>query len=155
MRKVHLVHVLPIVNTIKENNYVYPKSDTFEKYKQLLDIIYSVNPKLGYPQGDLAIWLSDDANEDVRNFIKNQLTRGIDEPAALDMPSDMTNKLRTAITDEDIANFYRRNNETKEEFSERMFGYLQHMKVSEQAKKDTQNMLNLLRKVKEDSSKNN
>lgn len=112
-------------------------SDVPEKLKQILDVIYSVNPTLGYPQGDLAIWISDKANPEIKAFIEKNLIRQIDaEPSAVSMSTELTNSLRTAITDDDIANFYRRKGETQTEYSERMYGYLQNMKIRSDIMRD-------------------
>lgn len=113
------------------------RSDVPEKLKQILDVIYAVNPSLGYPQGDLAIWISDKANPEIKSFIEKNLIRQMDaEPSAVSMSTELTNSLRSAITDDDIANFYRRKNESPTDYSERIYGYLQNMKIRSDIMKD-------------------
>lgn len=109
--------------------------DTKEKFKELLDLIYSANPNLGYPQGDLAIWLSDNANPEIKNFIQANLIRQQNEDTFLEMSTELQNHLRSAITDDDIASMYRRKGETRSEYSSRIYGYLQDMKLKADAKR--------------------
>lgn len=113
-----------------------------------MDVIYSVNPSLGYPQGDLAIWMSQNANPEIKAFIEQNLVRQVGEQSSLEMSTDLQNHLRSAITDEDIANFYRRKDETSSEYSERIYGYLQNMKISAEAKKETKRIMSILDEYK-------
>lgn len=124
--------VLPIVGKCID---VQAKNDVPQKLKQLVDVIYSVNPKLGYPQGDLAIWLSDNANPEIKDFIQRNLQMNPGESSPVEMSTDLQNQLKRAITDDDIAAFSRRRDETSEEYSDRIYGYLQDMKLKADAKK--------------------
>ena len=124
--------VLPIVGKCID---VQAKNDVPPKLKQLVDAIYSVNPKLGYPQGDLAIWLSDNANPEIKDFIQRNLQMNPGESSPVEMSTDLQNQLKRAITDDDIAAFSRRRDETSEEYSDRIYGYLQDMKLKADVKK--------------------
>lgn len=114
---------------------VQAQNDVPLKLKQLVDVIYAVNPKLGYPQGDLAIWLSDNANPEIKDFIQRNLQMNPGESSSVEMSTDLQNLLKNAITDDDIAAFSRRRDETSEEYSDRIYGYLQDMKIKADAKK--------------------
>lgn len=124
--------VLPIAGKCID---VVSKNDVPQKLKQLVDVIYSVNPKLGYPQGDLAIWLSDNANPEIKDFIQRNLQMNSGESSSVEMSTDLQNQLKRAISDDDIAAFSRRRDETSEEYSDRIYGYLQEMKIKADAKK--------------------
>lgn len=102
--------------------YLPKVSDVRKKEDPLMDYIFGVNPVTGLPTGDLAIYLSDKANPEVRQFIEMNLLK--DNPStdvpALSMPDDVVNKYRSVITDDDVAQFSRNHDETRDEYAERM-----------------------------------
>ena len=144
--------VLPIAGKCID---VQAKNDVPQKLKQLVDVIYSVNPKLGYPQGDLAIWLSDNANPEIKEFIQKNLHMNSDVSSPIEMSTDLQNQLKRAITDDDIAAFSRRRDETSEEYSDRIYNYLQNMKISAAAKKETKRILSVLEEYKKQNAPSN
>lgn len=93
--------------------------DVDDKDKALLDLIFAKDPVNGIPCGDLAIYLSDKANPEVKRFIELNLLQSVDS-AGPDLPSDVTNKIRSSISDDDIARFSRGRDETKEEYAVRL-----------------------------------
>lgn len=129
--------------------------DTKEKFKELLDLIYSANPNLGYPQGDLAIWLSDNANPEIKNFIQANLVRQTSDNSPLEMSTELQNHLRTAITDDDIASMYRRKGETRSEYSSRIYGYLQDMKLKADAKRQIRELKKIVDASQRESASTN
>ena len=80
--------------------------DVKKKDSQLLNYIYSVNPVTGLPQGDLAVYLGDKANPQVRAFIEMNLLQETDNSkSSFRLPDDVLNKFREHISDDDIAAF--------------------------------------------------
>lgn len=149
MRRVFNFNIFTPVSTVAGTCIdVQAKNDVPDKLKQLVDIIYSVNPKLGYPQGDLAIWLSDNANPEIKDFIQKNLHLSSEPSSPVEMSTDLQNQLKRAITDDDIAAFSRKRDETSEEYSKRIYGYLQNMKISAEAKKETKRIMSILDEYK-------
>ena len=111
------------------------KNDSKERFSQLLDIIYSVNPNLGYPQGDLAMYLSQNTSPEIKAFIEQNLVHQGNE-TNISMPTEMQNQLRNVISDDDVASFYRRKDESPSDYSERIYGYLKNMKLRAEVKKE-------------------
>ena len=99
--------------------------DVKKKDSQLLNYIYSVNPVTGLPQGDLAVYLGDKANPQIRAFIEmNLLQETENSKSGFKMPDEVINKFREHISDDDIAAFSRNHGETKEEYADRMKLYM-------------------------------
>lgn len=97
------------------------KPDVLHSDSQLLDYIYSVDPVTSLPSGDLAIYLGDKANPEIRNFIEmNLLQENIDGKSPLSLPDDVINKMKGVITDDDVAFFTRNHNESREEYADRL-----------------------------------
>ena len=103
---------------------VSPQSETVDvlnKDSQLLDYIYAIDPHSCMPSGDLAIYLGDKANPEIRQFIEMNLLNenpNVDSPMSL--PDDVVNKMKGVIKDDDIAFFTRNHNETREEYADRL-----------------------------------
>ena len=95
MRRIFNFNIFtPVHSIVGECIDVQAKNDVPQKLKQLVDIIYSVNPKLGYPQGDLAIWLSDNANPEIKEFIQKNLYMNPDVSSPIEMSTDLQNQLK-------------------------------------------------------------
>ena len=103
----------------------FEKPDVKSKDSQLLDYIYSINPVTDLPQGDLAVYLGDKANPEIKNFIQmNLLHENVDRRSGMRLSQDVLNKFREHITDDDIAAFSRNHGESKEEYADRMKLYM-------------------------------
>lgn len=99
--------------------------DVKKKDSQLLNYIYSVNPVTGLPQGDLAVYLGDKANPQIRAFIEmNLLQETENSKSGFKMPDEVINKFREHISDDDIAALSRNHGESKEEYADRMKLYI-------------------------------
>lgn len=106
-----------IISTPVEDN----ESDVKEQNEVLLDYIYGLDPVTSLPCGDLAIYLGDKANPEIRNFIElNLMKERVDDKGSLSLPNDVLNKMRSVITDDDIAAFSRHHGESKEEYADRI-----------------------------------
>lgn len=126
-----------------------PAPDVKKKDSQLLNYIYSVNPVTGLPQGDLAVYLGDKANPQVRAFIEmNLLQETENSKSGFKLPDEVLNKFREHISDDDIAAFSRNHGETKEEYADRMKLYM----LQEKQKRSKQIYEARLKKLIEDTN---
>lgn len=108
--------------------------DTPEPAKQLLDMIYSRDKVTGLPIGDLAIFMNEKANPEVKAFIEQSLMKDNQNLGdGLSIPQDMLNAARKVIGDDDIAFFGRAHGETVDEYAGRMNKYFdgQRARVAE------------------------
>lgn len=118
----------PALSPAKELKIVEPSCpEVSDDVRQLLDYIFGTDPNTGLPTGDLAIYLGKDSNPQVRDFIERNLM--IENPSnkgSFDLPTDVVNRFRSVITDDDIAFFSRNGNETREEYSDRLKLYFKN-----------------------------
>jgi len=84
--------------------------ESTDSLKQILDEIFSVDPKSGLPNGDLAYWLSPDGNPAVKNWLENNLLK----------PRVSTKHNLEGVTDDMIEEFSRRSDESVTEYSLRL-----------------------------------
>lgn len=116
-----------------------PKADVVDKNKQLLDYIYAYDSKLGYPHGDLAVFLGDDANAQVKQYIQQNLMQdNTEERAQLSLPNEVLNKFGSVITDDDIADFSRNDGESRIEYAERLRSYFERVRAENNYKRTMQ-----------------
>lgn len=124
-------------------------ADVKDKDSQLLDYIYALNPVTGLPQGDLAVYLGDKANPQIKAFIQanlmNEITEGKSE---MNFSQDVLNRFRDTISDDDIAAFSRNHGESKEEYADRMKLYF----LQEKQKRSKQRYESQLKKLIEDTN---
>ena len=114
------LHKIPRSIEYIDNPKVVNRQDVNDKDKALLDLIFSRDPVNGIPCGDLAIYLGDKANTEVKRFIEMNLLQPSVDSGGVDMSTEMTNKIRSSITDDDIARFSRGRDDSKEEYAVRM-----------------------------------
>lgn len=108
----------PVENTRVVLN---PVPDTPEPAKQLLDLIYSRDPVTGLPSGDLAMFLNEKANPEVKAFIESSLLKNNENLGdGLSIPQDMLNAARKVIGDDDIAFFSKATSESSTDYASRM-----------------------------------
>lgn len=118
--------------------------DTQSSDSQLLDYIYAVDPVSGLPSGDLAVYLGDKANPEVRQFIELNLLQPLKDSDGLSqLPNEVTNNFKN-ISDDDIAFFSRSKNETKEEYADRLKLYFLNEKKIRLAKKRSDELQRVL-----------
>lgn len=88
--------------------------ETQTSEQSLFDMMFSVNPLTKLPQGDIAQYLSDKTNPDIKQFIELQLLRpnNISSDASADF---------SALSDDDIAEFTRGVNESLSSYRSRIF----------------------------------
>lgn len=103
---------------------------------QLMDYIFGLDPVTQLPCGDLAIYLGEKANPEVKQFIElNLLKERVDEKGNIDLPQDVVNGFRSVIKDDDVAAFSRNHGETKEEYADRLKLYFLKEKQKRQQEK--------------------
>lgn len=96
-------------------------SDVVDKNQQLLDFIFTNDPVTGMPTGDLALFTNEKANPEIKRFIElNLLHENPEVGSSLNLPDDIANKFRGTITDDDIAQFSRNHDESREDYANRM-----------------------------------
>lgn len=124
---------LPAVSLPKQSDLVKP--DVPDKNKQILDMIYCVDSDSGRPSGDIAMFLGENTNDEVRTFIQKQLMNEVDtDKSQLNLSQDVVNNLRKTITDDDIARFSRNHDESIEDYAERMHNFFYEQKALREKK---------------------
>lgn len=126
---------LPYLEPIFEKKEVKKK----DKFEELLDIIYAVDPRTGMPSGDLAVFMSKDANPEIRDFIQQNLMMEVPtaEGSGLVMSDALRNSFTKNITDDDIAEFSRNVGETSEDYAKRLSDKVHNMRLSYQRERET------------------
>lgn len=137
------IRFLQRVNFVPE----YPCSPEYEKkevlvrnkFDDLLDIIYSIDSRTGTPSGDLAVFMSKDANPEIRDFIQKNLMMEIPsaEGSGLVMSDALRNSFTKNITDDDIAEFSRNAGETSEDYAKRLSDKVHNMRLNYQRERET------------------
>lgn len=136
------------VDTTKRE-YVGVESDDVSPDDALLDLIYTSDPVSGLPVGDLAIFMNEKANPEVRAFIQDKLLRENPNISRADVSNEVYNKFRTVLTDDDIQYFSRNHGESNEEFADRIKLYLHNEKEKVRTRKEQLK----LKKALDDASK--
>lgn len=114
---------------MKERALPETKSDN-----PLMNLIFSPDEN-GFLDGDLSHFLSEKTNPEVKAFIESQLLReNSDSSSSLSIPDDVLNKMKSTISDDDIAFFSREHNETPEQYAYRIGKYLHEEKAKNFAK---------------------
>lgn len=94
--------------------------DVINSNEQLLNYIYGVDPVTCLPSGDLAVYLGDKANPEIKYFIETNLLNPVGDVKGLsNLPTEVTNHFKQ-ISDDDIAFFSRSHSESREEYADRI-----------------------------------
>lgn len=134
----------------KKGKCIDPQPDVVQKHQQLFDMIFSVNPVTGFPNGDLACYLGENTNPEIKIFIESQLLKEIPVDSGLSIPQDVLNQMNSKITDDDIAKFSRNHGETADDYAKRMSDYFERQRLENRVRKDTERLKRLM-----DETKNN
>ena len=103
--------------------------DTVKTDDQLLQYIFGCDPVTGLPIGDLAVYLGDDSNPEIKAYIeKNLLKDNSHDPGTGINDTDIVNKFRS-LSDDDLVKYGRNHDETKEEYATRLRYYLEKEKA--------------------------
>ena len=90
------------------------------KGQELFDMIFSVNPLTGLPQGDLALFMNENTSPEVRQYITQNLMS--DNSAGI-VPS-VSAKDSDSISDDMIVELSRRDGESLGSYRDRMIDYV-------------------------------
>lgn len=126
------------VKDIKDEKH----EDTRPPYEELLDMIYSIDPRTGMPKGDLAVFMNVDANPEIRDFIQKNLMMEMptSDGQGLVMNDALRNSFTKNITDDDIAEFSRNANETSDEYAKRISEKCHDLRLSYQRERETRRL---------------
>lgn len=113
-----------------------PKFDVKDKNKQVLDLIFGVDPNTGLPSGDLSQFVNDKVNPEVRLFIEQNLLIPRESNSGLSIDQDTVNKMNANLTDDDIAKFSRNHGESKEDYALRLKDYFEREKFERSRKRE-------------------
>ena len=89
------------------------------KENPLLQLIFASNER-GCLTGDLSQFLSDKTNDEVRQFISQQLLQENPNQKGVSLSDTAINALREHITDDDIVKFTRNHGESPEQYAYRL-----------------------------------
>lgn len=106
-----------------------------KKNNPLMDLIFCPDEN-GFLDGDLSHFLNDKTNPEIKAFIESQLLleNSDSSSSSLSIPDDVLNKMKSTISDDDIAFFSRDHNETPEQYAYRVGKYLHEEKAKNFAK---------------------
>ena len=109
-KQIQNIHVY--TSPIKENDGEVVRSET----ENLFDQIFSVDPITLLPNGDIAIWMSQNTSPEIRNFISQNLMAPV--------PLDTDGAKYDGLTDDDVAIFTRNQGESIADYRSRLFNHL-------------------------------
>jgi hypothetical protein len=89
------------------------KPENSESNSQILDLIYSVNPRTKLPDGDIAMFMSENTSPEVAQFIKSNLMSPHDTGG--------DNGSYDGLDDDSIARYTRGANESVQDYKKRMY----------------------------------
>lgn len=96
------------------------RSDTIDQTEVLLDSIFCVDPKTGFPTSDITAFLSDKVSPEVKMFIQSQLLR---PNRSVGSSSDL---------DEDtLAMLSRGHNESLDSYKDRLMDFINSQETAE------------------------
>lgn len=127
--------------------YDEKSDDVRPQFEELLDLIYSIDPRTGMPKGDLAVFMNGEANPEIRDFIQKNLLMEMPtvEGSGLVMSDSLRNSFTKNITDDDIAEFSRNANETSEEYAKRLSDKCHDLRLNYQRERETKRLQAKLR----------
>lgn len=104
------VHVYVTPTKVDEGDVV--RSET----ENLFDQIFSVDPRTLLPNGDIAIWMSQNTSPEIRNFISQNLMSPV--------PLDSDGAKYDGLTDDDVVMYTRNQGESIADYRSRLFSQL-------------------------------
>lgn len=140
------VEVLP--SSVDDLNYVgLNDDDVSSEDEQLLNYIFSIDPILGYPCGDLAVFNNKNTRAEVRDFISRNLLKDVSDTSSLSLTTAQKDVL-SKFSDDDIASLSRNHGESKEDYASRLKSSFLDMRY----KHWKDNHLKKMRKIMSDKS---
>lgn len=103
--------------------------DSVKSDEQLLQYVFGADPVTGLPIGDLAVYLGDNSNPEIKAYIESNLLKpNGQDPGTGIHDTEIVNKFRS-LSDDDLVKFARNHDETKEEYATRLRYYLEKEKA--------------------------
>lgn len=102
------------------------------KGEELFNVIFSVDPITGLPQGDLAVFINENTSPEVKQYITQNLMLDVSSSAA---PSVMAKDL-SSLDDDMINQLSRGSNESLSDYRDRMINFVKSQRD------DVQKLLN-------------
>lgn len=100
--------------------------------EQLFDQIFTVNPRTLLPDGDIAVFMSENTSPEVRNYISNMLMNPLPDDASA-LPSGYD------IDEETLVGLTRRSSETFNDYRSRVVSFLEKQKNEVEKQKNEVN----------------
>lgn len=107
--------------------------DVRDKYEDILDIIYTVDPVTKFPSGAYQMLLSEKTSDDVRRFISDYLMNN-NQSSGLDVPDNVLEQYRQLPT-EFLAQIHPSAYETSEQYEARINDYVNRYNQEEEFKR--------------------
>lgn len=108
-------------------------SDVRDKYADILDMIFAVDPTTGFPSSILGCYLSENVSEEIRHFIDTKLLREVGEESSI--PQNIFNEYQKLDSDF-LVNVSPSQYESVEEYEVRLHRYFQELESQEDFKKN-------------------
>lgn len=109
-KQISNVHVYVSPSKVAEGDVVRSETEI------LFDQIFSVDPRTLLPNGDIAIWMSQNTSPEIRNFISQNLMSSV--------PLDSDGAKYDGLTDDDVAMYTRNQGESIADYRSRLFNQL-------------------------------
>lgn len=97
--------------------FVRPDVENVDPQRSLFDIVFSVDPVTGLPEGDVAMFLNKNVNPDIKRFIELNLHSPV--TVSGDAAGDFS-----GLSDDDILQFTRGNDESYSSYRSRVYDSL-------------------------------
>lgn len=121
------------------------QADVVDANKVLFDYIFGVDEVTGMPVGDLSVYMGDKANPEIKAFIQANLLQPMStQKGSLGLSTDIVNKFKGKITDDDIAAFSRNHNEDNEQYALRMRNYFADVRKQNEFEREKRQLKKIL-----------
>lgn len=136
-----------IYKGLENISYVSPKvepvieSDVRAKDDDILDIIFSIDPRTGLPCGSISQFLSDKTNPQVREYIAQNVL--VDLPDnAFSAPELAASKVTREVGDDFLIYCLRRGDETIEDYESRVSSFLDSQRKARETERNLRKLNN-------------
>ena len=120
-----------VIDTLPIENQ--PEEKDFSSIPDLLKIIFAPDER-GCLTGDINLYVNSNTNPEIRQFIESQLMIENPQSKGLSLSDDVLNKMRSVITDDDIARFTRNHDEDVNAYAYRIGSYFQKERLDNLSK---------------------
>ena len=131
LRKDYLAGRGIVIDTLPIENQ--PEEKDVSSIPDLLKIIFAPDER-GCLTGDINLFVNSNTNPEIRQFIESQLMNENPHSKGLSLSDDVLNKMRSVITDDDIARFTRNHDEDVNAYAYRIGSYFQKERLDNLSK---------------------